>query len=120
MLEASSFSPPELPASTRLGIFRSLSLPCRDLNRAADFWLKLGFLIDPLDDPWEGFSLPGTPIACHARRILAEPALLFDKTGDVDGDGFTELESEEPLDALGDRNHAILRAPENTVVLMLA
>ena len=72
VLEARSFSPPELPASTRLGIFRSLSLPCRDLNRAADFWLKLQMLYD-LRLAEQGLmnklaSLPKRPQSAPATR----------------------------------------------------
>ena len=78
VLEARSFSPPaELPEQTQFGAFHALSLPCRDLEQAAEFWQQLGFTTEVAQDPWAGFSLPGTPLACHARRALPEPALLF-------------------------------------------
>src|SRR5205085_2576614 len=58
VLEARSFSPPpELPEQTQFGIFHSLSLPCRDLARATQFWQQLGLATEEIREPWEGFSL---------------------------------------------------------------
>jgi hypothetical protein len=121
VLEARSFSPPaEVPERTSFGDFRSLSLPCRDLSAAAVFWRLLGFAVEPVDDPWEGFTLPGTPLACHARRALPEPALLFDHAGAFElhnEDG--GLQPDFALDALGEREHSLLRTPEDLAVIVL-
>jgi hypothetical protein len=78
VLEARSFSPPpELPEETELGTFQSLSMPCRNLTKAREFWEHLGFTAEETKEPWEGFTLPGTPLACHAHRAMPEPALIF-------------------------------------------
>jgi hypothetical protein len=120
VLEARSFSPPaELPERTAFGAFRSLSLPCRDLPTAMEFWRLLGFAVEPTDDPWEGFTLPGTPLAGHARRALPEPALLFDHTGAFDLHESAGLQADFELDALGEREHSLLRTPEDLAVIVL-
>jgi hypothetical protein len=121
VLEARSFSPPaEVPERTCFGVFRSLSLPARDLRAAMEFWRLLGFAVEPCADPWEGFTVPGTPLAGHARRALPEPALLFDHT-----DGFelhnvdTGLQADFALEALAEREHSLLRTPEDLAVIVL-
>jgi hypothetical protein len=122
VLEARSFSPPpELPQLTRLGEFGALSLPCRDLPAAAAFWGRLGLGAVPTDDPWEGFVLAGTPIACHARRSFPEAALLFQQsTGLRDGMiADTPLQRETALSSLGDRDHLLLRTGEDLALIVL-
>jgi hypothetical protein len=121
VLEARSFSPPAaLPESTRFGAFRSLSLPCRDLRAAAEFWRLLGFAVEPIDDPWEGFTLPGTPLAAHSRRALPEPALLFEHKGAFDiRNEDAGLQPDFSLNALDDREHALLRTPEDLAIIVL-
>jgi hypothetical protein len=121
VLEARSFSPPaETPDRTRFGMFASLSLPCRDLEKAAEFWQQMGFAIEETSDPWEGFAVPGTPLAYHERRSLPEPALLFAEA--ADGIGLLEdagLHRDFALDSLGEREHALLRTSEDLAVIML-
>ncbi|MEO6079437.1 MAG: hypothetical protein ABIQ86_06645 [Steroidobacteraceae bacterium] len=122
VLEARSFSPPaELPSHTRFGSFTSLSLPCRDLAKAADFWRQMGLTVDATEVPWDGFTVPGTPLAYHARRVLPEPALLFQRTADRFGSGSEVggLQLDSPLGALGGQEHSLLRTPENMAVLVL-
>jgi hypothetical protein len=102
-----------------LGAFRSLSLPFRDLNKAMEFWRLLGMAVEPSEDPWEGFTLPGTPLAGHARRALPEPVLLFQH-----GEGFeipddAGLQPDFALDALGEHEHAVLRTEEDLAVIVL-
>jgi hypothetical protein len=114
VLEARSFSPPaELPDSTHYGTFRSLSLPCRDLAKTAQFWQQLGLNTERIDNPWEGFTLPGTPLAVHARRALAEPALVFEQAGTV-GPGAATPQHEP-----GERPHTLLRTDEDLAVVVL-
>lgn len=97
VLEARTFSPPaELPDATHFGRFRTVSLPCRDLTLAAQFWQALGFTPEPTDTPWEGFTLPGTPLAVHARRALTEPALVFER-GTASDPAHTLLRTDEDL-----------------------
>ena len=120
VLEARSFSPPaEVPDRTAFGAFRSLSLPCRDLREAMEFWQLLGFAVEPTADPWEGFTLPGTPLAGHARRALPEPALLFDHPGVFVADEDAGLQPDFALDALSEREHSLLRTPEDLAVIVL-
>jgi hypothetical protein len=120
VLEARSFSPPaELPQQTQLGTFISLSLPGRDLAEAADFWRLMGYAVESIQDPWEGFTVPGTPLAYHHRRTLPEPALLFNGAGSFDirnVDG--TLLPDFAVDAL-DREHSVLRTPEDLAVILL-
>ncbi len=121
VLEARSFSPPaELPERTQFGLFTALSLPCRDVEKAAAFWRQLGFEVSLSDEPWEGFTVPGTPLAYHARRSLPEPALLFHqpsaKPGLVEEMG---LQPDTQLDALRDREHSVLRTAEDLAVIVL-
>jgi hypothetical protein len=119
-LEARSFSPPaELPEQTRFGTFHSLSLPCRDLTKSAEFWRQLGFVVETSQDPWEGFTVQGTPLAGHARRALPEPALVFQG-----GDAFdirnddAALQPDFRLDSVA-REHSVLRTPEDLAIILL-
>jgi hypothetical protein len=120
VLEARSFSPPaETPARTRFGTFESLSLPCRDLAQAEQFWQQMGFATAATRDPWAGFSLPGTPLTYHERRALPEPALLFaqaDGSGQIEAAG---LQRDFALDSLGEREHSLLRTSEDLAVIVL-
>jgi hypothetical protein len=122
VLEARSFSPPpEIPEQTQFGGFLSFSLPCRDPGKAAEFWRALGFEITDSADPWEGFTVPGTPLACHARRSLPEPVLLFRQPvgADMAAIGGGELQRES-VASLGERAHALLRTDEDLAVLVLS
>lgn len=121
VLEARSFSPPaEVPERTTFGTFRSLSLPCRDLRGAMEFWRLLGFAVESTDDPWEGFTVPGTPLAGHARRALPEPALLFDHAGPFElRNEDAGLQPDFALDVLAEREHSLLRTPEDLAVIVL-
>jgi hypothetical protein len=121
VLEARSFSPPaETPDRTRFGMFAALSLPCRDLAKAAHFWQQMGFATEATRDPWEGFTLPGTPLAYHARRSLQEPALLFAQGPDVIGSiEDAGLHQDFALDSLGEREHSLLRTSEDLAVIVL-
>lgn len=123
VLEARSFSPPpEIPAQTQFGSFLSLSLPCRNLDKAAEFWRSLRIEVVPLQDPWEGFTVPGTPLACHLRRSLPEPALLFRQPvgADLHAMGSNDLPREAPLVSLGETKHVLLRTEEDLAVLVIA
>jgi hypothetical protein len=119
--EARSFSPPaELPDRTCFGAFRSLSLPCRDLPAAIEFWRLLGLAVEPTDDPWDGFTLPGTPLAAHTRRAFPEPALIFNHAGAFQTPGEDAgLHSDFALDALGEHEHSLLRTAEDLAVIVL-
>jgi len=123
VLEARSFSPPlELPEQTRLGRFLSLSLPCADMEEVAAFWSRLDMPTHTVTDPWDGMAVAGTPLAYHARRNLAEPALLFcssqlPDTGWVKEAGLRPAKS---LPALRHREHSLLRDPAGLAAVVAA
>jgi hypothetical protein len=120
VLEARSFSPPaELPQQTGFGTFVSLSLPGRNLAEAADFWRLMGYAVESIEDPWEGFTVPGTPLAYHSRRALSEPALLFERAGGIEiRSEDAQLQPDFALDAL-EREHSVLRTPEDLALIVL-
>lgn len=109
VLEARTYSPPaDLPGRTRLGHFDAISLPCRDLAAASAFWKALGYEPLPSDAPLEGIRVPATPVACHSRRVLAEPALLF-RQPDAD-----------LLHLVGDSPQALLQGQNELSVVLMA
>jgi hypothetical protein len=80
VLEARSFSPSlEPPTDTSLGHCLGLSLPCRDLDAAAQFWVRLGMTASLHAEPWEQWQINTLPIRYHLRRLLPEPTLLFER-----------------------------------------
>jgi hypothetical protein len=95
VLEARSFSPPlDPPNLTRLGLCIGLSLPCRDLEAATEFWSRLGYASNPITEPWEGLAIEELPIRYHLRRLLPEPVVLFERsaalaTDELDDTGLT-------------------------------
>ncbi|MEO6186435.1 MAG: hypothetical protein ABIP38_06230 [Steroidobacteraceae bacterium] len=121
VLEARSFSPPpEIPEQTQFGNFLSLSLPCRRLDKAAEFWRSLGFEVEDSADPWEGFKVPGTPLACHARRSLPEPALLFRQPVGADLGMIGSDVQRESVASIVETEHVLLRTDEDLAVLVLS
>lgn len=121
VLEARSFSPPSrVPARTALGRFRALSLPCADLENARGFWRQLGYDPADIESPWEGFSLPGLPLACHLRRTFAEPALLFEESSlDDDAPAAAGLAPQRPVPGLREVPHRLLRSGDGLALLLL-
>ncbi len=120
VLEARSFSPPpEIPAETQFGGFLALSLPCR-LDQAAAFWRALGFEVVDSEDPWQGFTVAGTPLACHARRSLPEPTLMFRQPVGADLGVIGGSMQRESVASLGETQHALLRTDEDLAVLVLS
>lgn len=121
--EARSFSPPaELPRTTALGRFRTLSLPCHDLAEARGFWERLDFGVHDIESPWDGLVIEGLPLACHAPDLLDEPLLVFDQAGeDLDAEALREsmLGTPRGLPALRGRRHRFLHTPEKLAVLLL-
>ena len=109
VLEARTYSPlADLPDRTRLGRFDAISLPCRNLEAATTFWEALGHATVAADSPLEGIRVPSTPVACHARRQLADPALLF-RQPDAD---FAHLVGNDPQALLqGNSELALLVMP---------
>jgi len=122
VLEARSFSPPaRLPARTAAGSFRWLSLPCQDIDAALRFWSSLGADCTPIEEPFAGFTIGGTSLACHERRVSAGPLLVFDAPAE---DTREQLETaafaiRPRLAALAGVPHRVARGPEGLTLLML-
>ncbi|HMA12958.1 MAG TPA: hypothetical protein VKO83_13790 [Steroidobacteraceae bacterium] len=122
VLEARSFSPPaHVPARTVPGRFRRLSLPGRDLDGAMEFWAALGARCEPMEDPWQGFTIAGSPVACHARRVSTGPLLVFDSPEAgarqlLEDAGFA---IRPRLSALGNAPHLVAQGPEDLTLLMM-
>lgn len=121
VIEARTFSPPpELPARTRLGTLQQLSLPCRDLDAAAAFWSGLGMATTGCEEPWAGLAVGGTPLACHVRRQLPEPVLVF-SAPPAPLDGIIEtadLQRERAPPLGGDHTPTLLRTRDELALLV--
>lgn len=120
VLEARSFSPPlQTPPRTALGRFVSLSLPSRDIEAAQQFWRTLGHECTPLEQPWEGCTIQGLPLAVHARRALPEPVLIFQQSPE-DIEVLLEMgvTREGSVAALREVPHAHLRLPADVAALL--
>lgn len=122
VLEARSFSPPaQVPARTLPGRFRRLSLPGRDLDGAREFWAALGASCEPMEDPWPGFTIAGSPLGCHSRRVFTGPLLVFDSPDDHARDALEDagFGIRPRLSALGDAPHLVAQGPEDLTLLMM-
>jgi len=121
VLEARSFSPPlHTPLHTTLGRFVSLSLPSSDMEVSRGFWEGLGYQSAAMENPWEGFAIAGLPLAVHARRMLAEPLLVFGRVTDqIEAPQQPALKRERALASLRALPHARLRLPADVAALVL-
>jgi hypothetical protein len=121
VLEARSFSPPaHLPTGTVPGRFRWLSLPCRQMQGAMEFWSALGSDCTRIESPFPGFTV-GPALACHERSAFPGPLLVFEAPALnarelLAAAGF---QLRPRLAALGDVPHLVARGPENLTLLML-
>jgi hypothetical protein len=123
VLEARSFSPPlDVPATTQLGQFLSLSLPCRNLDVVAGFWNKLGIACTAIQEPWEGLTVQGTPLTYHLRCAAPEPVLMFQQDATLSEFviAAADMQREKDLRSLGDRSHVLLRTSEDLLLAVLA
>lgn len=123
ILEARSFSPAaETPRETALGRFRTLSLPCHDLDEAAEFWAKLGATLSETRTPWHGVQLDNdVPLTYHLRGDFPEAALLFESRASLDAGTLQQagLSLQRPLASLHNRAHRLLRGEEGLAMLVL-
>jgi hypothetical protein len=124
VLEARTFSPPaDTPARTLLGQFLCLSLPVREMERAAEFWRRLGVAPTARETPWPGLTVSrDMPLAYHLRRDCAEPLLCF-RHADLDlaQAQLSEagLEPQKGLASLAGTDHLLLRTVEDQALLVL-
>lgn len=122
VLEARSFSPPpRLPARTVAGVFRRLSLPCRDFEAASAFWSALGIECETQEEPFPGLVLGRLRLACHERRLFTGPLLVFESPAEDAGAMLAEagFDRRPRLAGLAGVPHAVARGPEDLTLLML-
>jgi len=122
VLEARTFSPPaQVPPSTALGRFDSLSLPCRQLDVARDFWESLGHECKAVETPWEGLAIAGTPLSCHPHGAFPKPVLIFRQEGNPQDHAIKGAASglHAPLPSLRGQQHVISRSIEGLAVLVM-
>lgn len=121
VIGARTFSPPaEVPGRTELGVFRSISLPCADLDEARGFWELLGMELRDVEMPWEGFAVEGMPLAYHARESFREPLLWFE--GDTAGEVQPSLGGvavARPIATLRGTGHRLVRGPGGLAMMTL-
>lgn len=128
LLEARTFSPPDLDASfsSSCGYFVEYGMPVRDFSEAHDFWEKLGFIaMDEEIQPFNRMTLTSNHlnIGLHRSRALRHPVLVFE---DEDmRERLSHLKergmnlSDEMPDALDAHSNAVLIAPEGTRLLLM-
>ncbi len=129
MLEARTHSPSPLgPSETsRLGWFEEVVLPVPDLARAREEWERLGFVpAEEGDDPWPhvGMTSDSLNVMLVPAGSLPAPALAF-READMAA-RFAKL-AESGLEfarrlprGLDPARHALLIAPEGTLLLLMA
>jgi catechol 2,3-dioxygenase-like lactoylglutathione lyase family enzyme len=129
LLEARTFSPPQLdaPIESACGYFSELGIPARAAAQARAFWESIGFVA--LDEEEQPF--PRTPLvsdaldlALYRTRALRQPVLTFE-----DGAMAERLArlrargvkvSDEMPDTLDEADNGVLIAPEGTRLLLLS
>lgn len=126
VIEARTFSPPALPPgfSTELGYFEEFGIPTSDLERAAAFWDRLGFVaFDPVRVPFPKIVAAGRDLNVGLYDLdLRHPVLTYSDPAMVDR--ITRLRDRGLLFAdrlprgLSVRESALLRAPEGTELLL--
>jgi hypothetical protein len=123
VLAARTFSPPaELPQRTALGRFMALSLPCADLAEAQGYWERLDMEVRWSEDPWQGLTVQGTPIAYHESASFKQMVLLFDGAGAADDTAMRAagMSAGRPVPLLRGRKHRLLRSAAGLAIILLA
>jgi hypothetical protein len=130
LLEARTFSPPQLdaPIESACGYFSELGLPTRAAaDEARTFWESVGFVaLDEEAQPFPRTPLvgDGLDLALYRTRSLRKPVLTFE-----DGEmthRLTRLRargiqvSDEMPDTLDEASNGVLIAPEGTRLLLLS
>ncbi len=128
LLEARTYSPSARRQSETsvLGDFTEFSIPATDFTAMREFWEKLGFVaLEESESPY--LHLPMTSdhldVAAHRPRTLDAPALVFSAPDSAAR--IAKLRAlDVPLSAdlprgLDPKTHALLEAPEGTLLLLL-
>jgi catechol 2,3-dioxygenase-like lactoylglutathione lyase family enzyme len=133
LLEARTYSPPDRPpeATSRCGYYCALGLPAADFETARRFWEPLGFVAgEELETPYPHLRLTSDHLnlVLHRPRMLPGPALIFtddDMAGRIAGLREAGIEPHRPQGSRGlpagldPATHALLQAPEGTLLLLL-
>jgi catechol 2,3-dioxygenase-like lactoylglutathione lyase family enzyme len=129
ILEARTYSPPAnkpLVAESRCGWFSEFSLPSTEFAASAAFWERFGFVaLEETEAPFISQPLISDmlDLALHRPRTLDEPMLVFrdpqmrDRIAALKHDGIV-FDPNLPR-GLNPATCALLRAPENTALLLL-
>lgn len=129
LLEARTFSPPQLdaPIESACGYFSELGIPARAGADARGFWESVGFVaLDEEAQPFPRTPLvsDGLDLALYRTRALRHPVLTFEDSAMTQR--LTRLRargvqvSDEMPDTLDDSGNGVLIAPEGTRLLLLS
>jgi hypothetical protein len=129
LLEARTFSPPQLdaPIESACGYFSELGIPAHSATDAPTFWESLGFVaLDEEAQPFPRTPLvsDGLDLALYRTRALRQPVLTFE--GNDMSQRLTLLRargvqmSDEMPDTLDESRNGVLIAPEGTRLLLLS
>lgn len=129
LLEARTFSPPQLdaPIESACGYFSELGIPARAGADARGFWESVGFVaLDEEAQPFPRTPLvsDGLDLALYRTRALRHPVLTFEDSAMTQR--LTRLRargvqvSDEMPDTLNDSANGVLIAPEGTRLLLLS
>ncbi|HTV78115.1 MAG TPA: hypothetical protein VMF03_07655 [Steroidobacteraceae bacterium] len=127
VVAARTFSPADAPErASACGYFAHYALPVRDPAVTAAFWERLGFVAMPeTADPYphQDLTSDGFDLGLHSPRLLPAPALVFceedmaRRIADLKQAGVV-FERDLPR-GLAAGGHALLAAPEGTLLLLL-
>lgn len=129
LLEARTFSPPQLdaPIESACGYFSELGIPARaEAGEARAFWESVGFVaLDEEAQPFPRTPLvsDGLDLALYRTRALRQPVLTFEDSEMTQR--LTRLRargiqvSDEMPDTLDESGNGLLIAPEGTRLLLL-
>ena len=128
LLEARTFSPPQLdaPIESACGYFSELGMPARAADAARAFWESVGFVaLDEQAQPFPRIPLvsDGLDLALYRTRALRQPVLTFEdsempqRLARLRERGIAV--SDEMPDTLDEAGNGVLIAPEGTRLLLL-
>lgn len=128
LLEARTFSPPQLdaPIESACGYFSELGIPARAADAARVFWEALGFVAleeEPQPFPRTPLVSDGLDLALYRTRALRHPVLTFEDREMAQRLARLREQdikvSDEMPDTLDESGNGVLIAPEGTRLLLL-
>jgi hypothetical protein len=126
LVEARTFSPPELSQLPVLGWFEEYAMPVRDLDRSRRYWERLGFIAAAEGtEPWPYVSLTSDTLnlGLWLTRELSAPALVFSADNPALVRASLAGLGVEPASglprSLNPASHLLVVAPEGTQLLVM-